>query len=185
MPKTEIFGSNGSSRLLARPAGPFRRSVAAGLVVGFCASAIAADPGAGFVRTSYAPPAAVQRQLEPRDPAAATRYAERLVDVINEYRAANNLPKLLPANQLDTIALQHSLRMSESRRISHDGFAQRFETTDSPICVENVGSRFPHAEALLDGWRASPEHQRNLLEPRIHRVGVANVNGFVTYFACA
>jgi uncharacterized protein YkwD len=184
MPNTEILGPNGLAGPGARTAKWFCAIVALGLVLGLRAPSLAAQ-GDGFVRASYAPPAPVQRQPESRDPATATRYAGRLVDAINEYRAANNLPKLQPAIQLDTIALQHSARMSESRRISHDGFAQRFESTDSSMCVENVGSRFPHAEALLDGWRASPEHHRNLLEPRVRRIGVANVNGFVTYFACA
>ena len=59
------------------------------------------------------------------------------------------------------------------------------DRTRARVCVENVGVNFPHAKAQLDGWRESPGHQRNLLEPKIVRMGIAKSEGFVTFFACS
>jgi uncharacterized protein YkwD len=36
----------------------------------------------------------------------------------------------------------------------------------------------------LEGWRHSPEHHRNLLEPKVSRMGIAADARYVTFFAC-
>jgi uncharacterized protein YkwD len=75
--------------------------------------------------------------------------------------------------------------MADLHRLSHDGFRDRFDRTRARVCVENVGMNFPHAEAQLDGWRASPGHHRNLLEPKVARMGIARANTYVAFFACS
>jgi len=75
--------------------------------------------------------------------------------------------------------------MAELHRLSHDGFRDRFDRTRARVCVENVGVNSPHAEAQLDGWRASPGHHRNLLEPKVARMGIARANTYVAFFACS
>ncbi|MCL4747397.1 MAG: CAP domain-containing protein [Burkholderiaceae bacterium] len=116
---------------------------------------------------------------------SVSRYALRVLEVVNEYRARNGLAALRIADDLGSIAQSHSGAMAERRRISHDGFRERFDRTRSRICVENVGVNFTHPEAQVEGWRASPGHDRNLLEPRVTRVGIANTRNFVTFFACS
>lgn len=120
-----------------------------------------------------------------RETASVSGYALRVLEVVNEYRQRNGLAPLRIAEDLGSIAATHSVQMAERRRISHDGFRQRFDRTTSRICVENVGVNYPLPEAQVDGWRASPGHDRNLLEPRITRVGIANTKNFVTFFACS
>ncbi len=112
------------------------------------------------------------------------RYSRHVLRLVNEYRAQHGLSALEVADSLREIADRHSRAMAARGRISHDGFQARFDRTQGSICVENVGSHFPHPEALLDGWRGSPAHHRNLLEPRITRVGVAASASYVTFFAC-
>ena len=75
--------------------------------------------------------------------------------------------------------------MATQRRLSHDGFHSRLGRTTSRLCVENVGWNYPTAEALLDGWRHSPEHLRNLLDPKVRRMGLAARARYVTFFACS
>ncbi|MBK6337842.1 MAG: CAP domain-containing protein [Betaproteobacteria bacterium] len=112
-------------------------------------------------------------------------YARHLARLINEYRSRHGLGPLELVPDLTTLASEHSLQMVEQRRLSHDGFRDRFDRTRARVCVENVGMNFPHAEAQLDGWRASPGHHRNLLEPKVARMGVAMSRSFVTFFACS
>lgn len=131
-------------------------------------------------------PQVYQHALHPisLDPKQAIQFAEQLVDLINRLRADEGLPPLRWAGELRALAAAHSQKMARRDAISHEGFAQRFATTASRLCVENVGARFRDPASQLDGWRASPLHQRNLLDPEIRRVGIANTRGYVTYFAC-
>jgi len=104
---------------------------------------------------------------------------------VNDYRLRNQLPRLEPDDTLQALALEHSRDMSRSARLSHSGFQARFQRAHRRLCVENLAGGFRQADAVLDGWRASPTHLVNLLEPRVVRVGLAQVDGWVTLFACS
>jgi uncharacterized protein YkwD len=117
--------------------------------------------------------------------AAGPGYAQRLADLINQYRLQHGLGPLALAAELSTIAAEHAAHMAEQRHLSHDGFRDRFDRSHAKICVENVGWNFPFPEAQLDGWRASPGHHRNLLEPKVTQMGVAVARSYVTFFACS
>lgn len=112
-------------------------------------------------------------------------YVRHLAELINDYRAHSGLGPLELAADLSALASEHAMQMVAHRRLSHDGFRDRFDRTQARICVENVGRNSPHAEAQLDGWRASPGHHRNLLEPRLARMGIARHQAFVAFFACS
>jgi uncharacterized protein YkwD len=112
-------------------------------------------------------------------------YVAHLATLINEYRMRNGMAPLTLAPELNTLAAEHAGQMVADRRLSHDGFRDRFDRTRARICVENVGVNFVHAEAQLDGWRASPGHHRNLLEPKVARMGIARQQSFVAFFACS
>jgi uncharacterized protein YkwD len=111
-------------------------------------------------------------------------FDRHLADLINRYRANQGLAPLTVTPDLVTIATEHSTDMAVRRHLSHDGFYDRYNRTGSRICVENVGRNYPTAEALLEGWRQSPEHHRNLLEPKVSRMGIAADARYVTFFAC-
>lgn len=112
-------------------------------------------------------------------------FAEQVMRVVNARRAAMGLRALEPDAELFLIAHAHSQDMAQARRMSHDGFAQRFGRTTSTLCVENLATGFSHPEALVRAWEASPTHHRNLAEPRVWRAGVAQVGRYVTLFACS
>ena len=144
---------------------------AALLALAACAAVLGANPG-GAADT-----------LVRSDPAAG--YARRLESLINEYRQQSGLAPLAVTDDLAAIALEHTVQMANERRLSHDGFRDRFNRTNARICVENVGWNLPFPEAQLDGWRASPGHHRNLLEPKVTHMGVAVSRAYVTFFACS
>lgn len=113
--------------------------------------------------------------------------AQRLTQLLNAYRHQHGLDSLQREPGLDAIAEAHSRWMADHRQLSHHGFARRFELAQAPLCVENLGAGRPSAaqpQRLLDAWIASPSHHVNLREPRTRFVGVAEVDGYVTVFAC-
>ncbi len=120
-------------------------------------------------------------------PAAAQSmdgFGRHLADLINRYREQHGLPSLSVAPDLVELAGEHSTEMAAQRRLTHDGFNDRFVRADSRICVENVGWNYPTAEALLEGWRHSPDHRRNLLDAQVSRMGIAVDARYATFFAC-
>lgn len=112
-------------------------------------------------------------------------YVDHLAELINDYRAHLGLQPLVFSEDLVTLASEHSASMAEQRQLNHEGFRARFSRASSRICVENVGRNFATPEALLEGWRLSPTHDVNLLEPKVSRMGIAVTAKYVTFFACA
>jgi len=111
-------------------------------------------------------------------------FIGRVATLINEYRSQHRLDRLAAAAVLVQVADGHSRRMAEARQPSHRGFRDRFREVDGEICVENIAAHFDSPEAVFEGWRRSPSHDRNLLEPRIVRMGLAARDSYVTFFAC-
>ena len=117
-----------------------------------------------------------------RDPADA--YSMRLGRLINDYRTQQGLQPLALDAPLSELAHEHATRMAREDRLSHDDFQQRFRKARSPTCIENVGSNHGTPEAEFEAWRNSPTHDRNLLDSRIARMGIAIEGRYVTFFAC-
>lgn len=111
-------------------------------------------------------------------------FGRHLAGLINGYRLENGLGPLDLADDLASLASEHSRAMADRRKLSHDGFRERAGRSGSRVCVENVAWNYPTAEALLDGWRQSPAHHVNLLDPKVARMGIAVSTAYVTFFAC-
>ncbi len=121
---------------------------------------------------------------QPPGDGSPSDYAARVMYAVNAYRAEKGLAALLPSPALSTLAAEHSSDMASRKRPSHDGFAQRFERTGAELCVENVAQGFRIPEQVILGWRHVATHHRNLLEPRVRYLGLANTGLYVTFFAC-
>ena len=116
--------------------------------------------------------------------AVSEGYVHHLGNLINDYRASHGLQPLIPAKNLAALADAHSAGMAAQRKLSHDGFRNRAQRAQSDVCVENVGWNYPSPEAQLEGWRNSPTHDRNLLDPNVTRMGLAVNTRYVAFFAC-
>lgn len=111
-------------------------------------------------------------------------FGRHLADLINRYRERNGLAPLTISQDLVALAGEHSASMAAQRQLTHDGFDERYTRASSRVCIENVGWNFQTAESLMDGWRHSPAHHRNLLEAKVARMGIAVAERYVTFFAC-
>ena len=116
--------------------------------------------------------------------AGQAAFADQVLAAVNHYRAQQALAAWPPDEALVEIALKHSRLMAGRSRLGHDGFDGRFQQARSRLCVETLAAGFNSADALVMGWRQSPTHHANLLEPKARRAGVASVDGYVTLLAC-
>ncbi len=114
----------------------------------------------------------------------AAEFAQQVLAVINANRASLGLAPLNSDSALTAIAQRHSQTLAARGRLSHDGFAQRFEQASRDVCVENLAAGLMQAEALVAAWQQSPTHAQNLVAPGVRWAGVASTQRYVVFFAC-
>ncbi len=105
----------------------------------------------------------------------------------NAYRGSKKLPELQPNAALDAAAAAYAMHLAEHEGIGHtaDGRtpAKRASAQGYKWCfvAENVwgGWRRPDtmlsdevASKAMEGWKKSPGHNANLLEKRVHDIGI-------------
>jgi len=111
-------------------------------------------------------------------------YSQHLAALVNQYRSSHGLPDLLVDSKIAGLATEHSAAMAQAGQLNHDDFPSRVRRSGLPMCVENVGWNYRLPESQFDGWRASPGHNGNMLDPRVERMGIGIVSGYVTMIAC-
>ena len=111
-------------------------------------------------------------------------YPQRLAALVNQYRASNGLPALIVDTTVAGLAREHSAAMAKAGKLNHDDFPSRVRRSGLAMCVENVGWNYRSPEGQFDGWRGSPGHDRNMLDPRVDRMGIGTVADYVTMIAC-
>ncbi len=139
----------------------------------FMAAALLAFLAGGFAPDARAADA---------NPGAA--YAQRMAGLVNAYRVRHGVPALEVDSTLTLLAAEHSGAMAAAGRMSHDGFPSRARRSGLALCVENVGWNYRSPDAQVDAWRASPGHDRNLLDRRVARMGIGVAEDYVTLIAC-
>jgi len=119
-------------------------------------------------------------------------YEQKIVEATNAFRAQNGLNPLKPKVQLIVVAQNHARNMArqdkfgDSDRNGHilDGhnFEYRIEASGYSFerAAENVGYQRVRGDpvaAMMEGWKDSPGHRRNMLTPDITEIGVGAAQG--------
>ena len=134
--------------------------------------------------------AAASANAAPRTPAAALSPLESgvLVD-INAFRAQHGLAKLRLNTRLTAAARAHSSQMAKDGYFAHESadgspFWKRVQTfyASSSWRFWSVGENLLWSSPSIDPsralklWLASPEHRKNLMNPRWREIGVSAVH---------
>jgi uncharacterized protein YkwD len=114
----------------------------------------------------------------------SAEHPQRLAALVNQYRVSQGLPALKIDTTIAGLAREHSATMAKAGQLNHDDFPSRVRRSGLAMCVENVGWNYRSPEGQFDGWRASPGHNRNMLDRRVDRVGIGIVADYVTLIAC-
>ncbi|MHA1164351.1 MAG: CAP domain-containing protein [Alphaproteobacteria bacterium] len=100
--------------------------------------------------------------------------------MINSYRQQRGLRPLTLNNQLTLAARRHATDLAKGRRISHKGSDgsdpwTRIKATGykAKLSAENVGAGQRSFSEVLQGWKKSSGHNRNLLLPDAVHMGIA------------
>lgn len=116
---------------------------------------------------------------------AHAQDTSRVLDLVNQHRAAAGLSPLIRAAELDSAADRHSDDMATNNFMSHTGSdgsspAQRISAAGYKWTTygENIAAGYATADAVVAAWMNSTGHRNNILNANFKEIGIA-----VTYRA--
>jgi uncharacterized protein YkwD len=127
---------------------------------------------------------AAEKTTEP--PAFAATAEQRVLALTNAFRAEAKLPAVEPEPRLAETARSFATYLASTGKLEHDADGttppERVKKRGYAYCIvaENLASEFNSAgftpEALaqniVQGWRESPTHRDNMLQPDVTQVGI-------------
>ncbi|MGF1649071.1 MAG: CAP domain-containing protein [Hyphomicrobiaceae bacterium] len=153
------------------------------------APSAAASPRSAALDASTGQPRANPNASGVQDGAAASLDVGVALARINDYRKRNGLKPLKLDAQLTEAAKSHSRDLAKWDRISHYGSDgsnpwDRVKRVGfkAKLAAENVGTGQANFDEVLEGWRKSEGHNKNLLLPDATHMGIALVTAPETKF---
>jgi uncharacterized protein YkwD len=109
---------------------------------------------------------------------------QAFMSILNDYRAANQLPPVIIDSSLQAAAEWMSTDMGEENYFDHDDSLGRDPWTrlcDFNYCYntwkgENIAAGYTTGADVFEGWRASSGHNRNMLGVHYVVMGLARVH---------
>jgi uncharacterized protein YkwD len=100
------------------------------------------------------------------------------VSIVNAYRAAHGLGPVSVSSSLAGAAQTHALAMGRQDKIGHNvggRLPRRVAAAgyDWGALAENLGAGYASLGDAMNGWKASPGHNKNLLNPLVTEMGIA------------
>ncbi|MEO5563486.1 MAG: CAP domain-containing protein [Chitinophagaceae bacterium] len=122
-------------------------------------------------------------------PSSNDSLVDNVLTYTNKFRKSRGLPALEMRGDLNTIAQKHTKNMATGKtRFGHDGFDNREAQarkllTGSSHFAENVAYGSTTGKDVVEGWKKSSGHRRNLLGSyKYIGIGVAtNRKGIIYY----
>ncbi len=128
---------------------------------------------------------AAAKPTPPPTPSCGGSFSQQFYCLLNQYRASKNLGSISPNSGLAGVAMAHSQWMSSTGTFSHTGLngsrmGDRCSAAGITCRGENLALGAKSAQNLLDMWKASPAHNRILLEN--FSIGGLGISGsYVTF----
>lgn len=109
-----------------------------------------------------------------------TLDAAAAASMISGFRGNNGLNPLTIDPELMRMASEQAHAMAAHDRMDHDighPFAERIKNSPlrGNVAVENISAGYRTLAEAFSGWRDSPPHRANMLNPSVTRMGIAAV----------
>jgi len=142
-----------------------------------CGIAIGAAALAGCAGNNNPPPGSpsIYQSLAVADAKLDVNAAQAM---ISGYRTNNGLGPVSIDPELTKLAGEQAHAMAAQDRLDHSvwrPFQQRIQQSsfDAAVAVENIGAGYHTLAEAFSGWRDSPPHRANMLNPAVTRMGIA------------
>ena len=152
------------------------RPVAALFVCGVVALSAAGLSGC----TDNAPPSGQPTFYQDLAQSDAVLDANAAQSMISGYRSNNGLGLVTIDPELMRLAGEQARVMAAHDKLDHDvgqPFQDRIRKSgfDAAVAVENISAGYHTMAEAFSGWRDSPPHRANMLNPGVTRLGIAAV----------
>ena len=144
----------------------------AGFLLGICLAACASEPQPEpeGVPSFYVSLASGRAEVD----------ANAAASMISGYRRNHGLGPVTVDRELTRLAQAHARAMAARNEMGHNvgtSFAERIRnsTIRARAVVENVAAGYHTLAEAFSGWRDSPGHRANMLDPAVTRMGIAAV----------
>ncbi len=144
--------------------------------------------GSGQTPPPPQPPAPPTPTCDPSVTLDAEEQA--FLNLLNAYRVQSGVVPLEASPGLTKAAVRHALDMAANGFLEHIGSdnstpQQRAieEGYPSDDVSENIASGLSQADQVLFGWKSSPSHNLNMLNPLWSAIGISREQGSVAYWA--
>lgn len=112
--------------------------------------------------------------------AEAKLDANAAQSMISSYRTSHGLGSVTLDPELMQLADQQARAMAARNDLDHSAwrpFQERIQQSsfDAAVAVENIAAGYGTLAEAFSGWRASPEHRANMLNPAVNKMGIAAV----------
>ena len=149
-----------------------------GLGAALCGAVLAAAGLAGCASNN--PPPGLPNLNQSLATADAKLDVAAAQSLISGYRANNGLGPVTIDPELMQLASQQARAMAAHDKLDHSilhPFQQRIQQSsfDAAVAVENIAAGYDTLSEAFSGWRASPPHRANMLNPAVTRMGIAAV----------
>ena len=118
----------------------------------------------------------------PGKDAQVEEYEKKVVELVNEIRTENGLPKLAHDWELSRVARYKSQDMKDNKYFSHTSpvYGSPFDMKKNfgisyRSAGENIARGYSTPEAVVNGWMNSSGHRANILNSSYTRIGVGYV----------
>ncbi|HEX4043877.1 MAG TPA: CAP domain-containing protein [Xanthobacteraceae bacterium] len=100
--------------------------------------------------------------------------------MISGYRGNNGLAPVTIDPELMRLSGEQAQAMAARDKLDHDAahpFAERIRKSgfQASVAVENIAAGYHTLAEAFSGWRDSPPHRANMLNPGVSRMGIAAV----------
>jgi uncharacterized protein YkwD len=123
-------------------------------------------------------------------------YEQKVVELVNQERAALSLPPLKRVIELDQAARYHTADLGVDDYFEHDTYNrdgqellfvclwwQRISSYYSGPRAENIAAGYSTPAAVVAAWMSSPGHRQNILSTYSSEIGVGYFQGEGAYFS--
>jgi uncharacterized protein YkwD len=133
------------------------------------------------------------KQLQAEEPSMLIRVASThisvnasaMASIISAFRREHGLGPVTVDPALMHFAQEQARYMATYNMIGHDvgrSFSERRRGLRARVVVENLGAAYNSVNEAFVGWRDSPSHRANMLDPDMTRLGIAAVPTSNSYY---
>ena len=111
--------------------------------------------------------------------------ATAMASLVSAFRREHGLGPVRVDSSLMNFAKEQARNMATYNMIGHDvgrSFTERRRSLRARVVVENLGAAYGSVAEAFAGWRDSPSHRANMLDPAMTRLGIAAVPTSNSYY---